>query len=50
MALHPAEALDVALLPWAVLSVLLGVFCVGDTLRTVWERMRLVPPHERDNS
>jgi hypothetical protein len=48
MALHPAEAPDMALLPWAVLSVLLGVFCVGDTLRTMWERIRLVPPHERD--
>jgi hypothetical protein len=48
VALHAAEARDVALLPWAVLSVLLSVFCVGDTLRTLWERLRLVPPHERD--
>jgi hypothetical protein len=48
VSLRPAEAPDVALLPWAVLSVLLSVFCVGDTLRTLWERLRLQPPHERD--
>jgi hypothetical protein len=48
VALHPAAASDAALLPWAVLSVFLSVFCVGDTLRTMWERIRLVPPHERD--
>jgi hypothetical protein len=48
VSLCPAEAREVALLSWAVLSVLLGVFCVGDTLRTLWERLRLEPPHERD--
>jgi hypothetical protein len=48
LTLQRADSHEAALLPWAVLSVLLSVFCVGDTLRTMWERLRLMPPHERD--
>jgi hypothetical protein len=48
MALNPASVEAASLLPLAPLSVLLGVFCLGDITRGVAERMMLRPPHEEE--